>query len=381
MVVTLRAGRAYKLVVGRALHLELFDAFGTPVDSLYVLEHPDGKLEEGRLERGVLHREDVPEGEFKVHLSELVAASWSVEAVTLPGKGGAPPEVEVVLEHFGLGPEREATLRFFHVDEARDGEETDLEQDEEASLFHEVKQRLATDAARLLEAQETRVRWRLEGFDEAEPGAAFDVVCRVTCEGLEARTPPLAITAPPADLREDLRVEWKDAFGAALDGLYVLEHPDGKLEEGRFADGVLDRKGLLAGEYAVHLAELVEARWSVSAVEVPAGGRAPEVEVVLRHFGLGPAHEATFEFLHPLESACEEEEDTPEDGQDVVVGEVKRKLAADAARLLEEQETRVRWTPPIEALEAGSSVDFVCRVRVGALETRSAPLAVVAAES
>lgn len=376
----LRTAASYRLVIGGAAQVEFRNILGEPLESAYVLERADGRLEEGRLEEGGLLRADAAANEkFKVHFPALDALEWGVEWVEVPD-GESKAEVELVLKHKALGPANEAVFSFF---EELDDEELADDAAAEAPL-HEIKAKLATDPKKLLETQETRVRWALDGLEPPGPEGVRRVVCRAAVGGLEIESPVLDVYGPspeePEKPPEVLRVEFRDAAGKPLESAYILEHPDGELEPGRLEKGILRREVDAKGTFKVHFPKLIDASFAAEAVEFADGAAAPELEVILKHAAFASAAAtATFSFFREFEGD-DDADDAADEPDTAPLGEVRAALSADGADLLAPRETRVRWklaglAPP----DPGTACRVVCRVQAGGLEIEGASIDVFGA--
>lgn len=150
---------------GGYVGFELRDPSGRPLTGDYVLEHPDGTLELGRLRGGALYRSDVQQGDYSVHLPEIVEVRWEAGSVA-PGGG----EVGLVVRHrcFQAG-----TLALFEIHRASPGAGM--------SPIAEMEVHLAGDDRRLLEEQETRASLRLDRCPGL-PAAGCALMFTVTIE-------------------------------------------------------------------------------------------------------------------------------------------------------------------------------------------------------
>jgi hypothetical protein len=172
--------------------IELRDEMGSPLESSCVVQHADGRLEEVRLQKGVL-RVLAKEAEgLKIHLPQLDDARFAESELEFAGKG-SPPEAEVVLTHRGLKAGAQAQLAFFRIDDDDDGGASD------PHPLGEITVALTGDDTKLASPQETRARWPLTGIDPLDAGNFCTVLCRVTAGELTMDAGHLEVRGPPAD--------------------------------------------------------------------------------------------------------------------------------------------------------------------------------------
>jgi hypothetical protein len=142
-----------------------------PIAGSYVLERPDGSIETGELQDGMVHRDDALAGNYKVHLPSLSDAAWDEGLLELPESGK-----KTVGLHFSHRAIASGTATIAIAVDGAHAEEP----------LHTLKVPISASGPALLEAKQEKATWDLSGLPALGPGDSCGLVFEVRVGALVA---------------------------------------------------------------------------------------------------------------------------------------------------------------------------------------------------